>query len=179
MFCAQGIEAPLKTVGERVGISASAISQRLARNTISSNGLSSPPPSVQRHRWSSARVIDSIRALPSWVSFSRALSSTTSCLRLSSDNTSRCRRLITPLNYRPSRPGRIPQSGHHPAASKCRGPNRNHPTSERVPSHAGRRASAQTCNHLNEDQLIQFAQQLARDLTPLLIEPRAQHGVTQ
>ena len=50
VFCAQGIEAPLKTVGERVGISASAISQRfgskhdLVQRALESASLCPTPP---------------------------------------------------------------------------------------------------------------------------------------
>ena len=38
VWCTQGLEAPLKTVGERVGISASAISQRVGSKHDLVNG---------------------------------------------------------------------------------------------------------------------------------------------
>ena len=63
VFCAQGIEAPLKTVGERVGISASAISQRfgskhdLVQRALESASLCPTPPA-------GALLKQSIRCVP-------------------------------------------------------------------------------------------------------------------
>ena len=71
VFCAQGIEAPLKRLASVLLSVPTPSASALALNTTSSSGRLSPPPSARHHRQSSAQAINSICASRSWVSSSR------------------------------------------------------------------------------------------------------------
>ena len=180
VFCAQGIEAPLKTVGERVGISASAISQRfgskhdLVQRALESASLCPTPPV----ELCSGNQFDTCLAKLG-VFFARfIIHNVLPAIELGQHLPMSKTGQPLELSTEPARAGFLK------AATTLL------PPSAEVRTETTRLLSAylatlvgelqlKHATTLNEDQLTQYAQQLARDLTPLLIEPRAQHGVTQ
>lgn len=180
VFCAQGIEAPLKTVGERVGISASAISQRfgskhdLVQRALESAPLCPTPPAElcvgNQFEMCLAKL---------GVFFARfIIHNVLPAIELG-------QHLPIPKTGRPLELSTEPaRAGFLKAATTLL------PPSAQVRTETTRLLSAylatlvgelqlKHATTLNENQLTQYAQQLARDLTPLLIEPRAQPGVTR
>ena len=174
VFCAQGIEAPLKTVGERVGISASAISQRfgskydLVHRALESVSLCPTPPvelySGNQFQTCLARL---------GVFFARCiihniLPAIDLGQHLPTSKTGRTLELST----EPARAGFIKAATPLlPPSAQARTE-----TTRLLSAYLATLVGELQLKHattLNEDQLTQYAQQLARDLTPLLIESRA------
>ena len=181
VFCSQGIEAPLKSVGERVGISASAISQRfgskhdLIFRALESAHLCPNPPVMTTSGQTFHECLADVGVFFAHFIIRNVLPA----IELGQQLTASASGRMLELSTEPARAGflkaaiaLLPPENHHRTESARL-------LSAYLATLVGHLQLDQAAATRNFDELTLYAQQLAKDLTPLLIERHVKHGAIQ